>query len=1370
MQMMYSWAQGTSNKGTDFWFVYAPHVNGYSDGLQKMSIYITSDVNTSGKLEIPGIGHEQEFSVIANQVTIVNIPQGAYSGGAEGRNNKGIHLTSLKPIVAYGHIYNSSMSGATLLLPTNTLGKDYYSINFTQKANSENAYSFCLVVATEDNTQIIIKPSVNTLGGLSANTEHVITLNKGEVYQIFGKQTSEVKNNAGSVTMTTGDDLTGTTIRSVAANGQSCKRIAVFSGSTRVSIGCSTATAPGSADNLFQQVYPTSTWGKSFVTVPSKNRNYDIYRVFKSSPTAVVKLNGVIIPSTNFVGNLYYEFASQQTSYIESDNTIQVVQYQVTQNKQIASTNCRSTTGDVGDPEMIFLNPLEQTLNKMTMYSSPFFNILRHYINVVIRTADVNSFTLDGTSQALAFNVVPNKAGYSYAQIEVTAGPHTLQAGGGFNATAYGFGNAESYGYAAGASLISPGIEVNDETTNLPKEQGCIGEGYNLFVSLPYQPLSVVVNFDDGLGDKTAILTAPTTFVSNDITYYKYKLFSNILFTAARKYLIKLSAEKPATDGCGAVDLLELEYEVLRDPEASFQILSENVCNGVATTFTDQSQAFGNNVVKWHWDYGDGQTEVKTSGAPFVRTYPPGVYPVKLFVENEAGCLSEVFTKNITVRQLPVADFNVSTVQCEQNTVSFLDKSTSVDGAIVAWKWEFGDGATSEIANPAHVYTVARSYDVKLTIVTAYGCEKSFTKTITINPLPIAEFDLPDFCLADANAVFINNSTVPTGEQLTYLWDFGDAFANAQRPNTSTQRNGSHAYTKTGIYVVTLTVKSLSGCVATVQKEFTVNGSIPNAAFDIVNANNLCSNTSVTFRDLATVDFGEVTKIEWFFDYDNRTTADLVDEQPNLRNASAKIYTYQYPTFSNAISKTYKVKMKAYSGNSCVSEETKSITIYPAAIPNFSLVTGCLTDGQASFENLTTYIDNNAPLTYRWNFGDDLATPANPNTSTSKSPFHNYTRAGKYNVSLTVTTPFGCETTIVKEVTIEGAIPIANFEVKQPNLLCSQTQVTFEDKTTLAFGEVTRIDWYYDFANNPNQVETDLSPGTGPIARTYSHLYPLFNIPFTKNYVVRMVAYSGNTCIATVEKTITINAQPTVEFIQPNPICQEVPTTTFLATEKNGMPGTGVFSGKGVNKDGVFVPSQAGVGEHVIKYIFTSAAGCAVEVSRTVMVNETPSIDAGEDKTVLEGGQASLTATALGNGLTFKWSPSTGLDRDDILNPIARPTEDMIYTLTATSANGCSASDVVKVKYLKNLVVPSAFTPNGDGINDIWNIHYIDNYPEAVVEVYDRAGQRVFFSQGYKHPFDGNAHGKEMPVGVYYYIIKINPTKKPLTGSLTIIR
>lgn len=1366
-------AQTASNKGTDFWLMYGAHVAGFStnqNNWQKMAIYVTSDVNTTGTLEIPGINYTASFSVTANAVTVVQVPQTAYIGGVEGKFNKGIHLKSVKPIVAYGHIYDSAVSGATLLLPTNTLGKEYYSLNFTQKSNSLNAYSFCSIVAVEDNTQIIITPSVPTQGGWAANVAKTITLNKGEVYQILALENS--RTNLGTTQdpswSTTGGDLTGTTIKSVAANGQTCKKIAVFSGSTKMSIGClGNRGAPGAADNLFQQVYPTSTWGKSFVTVPSKNRNYDIYRVFKSSPSAVVKLNGNVISSASFVNNLYYEFPSQQTNYIEADNSIQVVQYQVTQGKSI---NCTSISGDVGDPEMIFLNPLEQTLNKMTMYSSQYYNILRHYINVVIRTSDVASFTLDGVSKASEFRAVPNKVGYSYAQIEVNAGTHNLQANGGFNAIAYGFGANESYGYAAGASLISPGIEAVDELTQAKKEIGCLGEKYDLFVSLPYQPLSLKVDLDNGTPAGNVNLQLVETFLNNNITYYKYKLFDGVIFTQVKKYLIKVTAEKPSSDGCGAVDDLELEYEVVDYSRPSFDVVGDRICNGVNTTFRDTSQPNGNPIAKWHWDFGNGQTEVRSTAVAFSKTFSPGTYTVKLRVENQAGCLSEASSKTVTVYHDPVPKFIAKPSLCEKQTIKFEEQSTSVDGQILGWRWDFGDGTTSRDRNPEHIYARSGDYIVKYTAISEFNCEKTITQTIKVNVLPTVDFDIPNFCLADGMAVFTNRSEISTNDQLTYLWDFGDAYANVQRPNTSTLRNGEHIYTRSGLYDVTLTVKSVEGCAVVVTKQFRVNGSIPRAAFEVQNQASLCSNTLVVFKDKATVDFGEITKIVWFFNYGNKTTPDITDEQPNLRTGSVKEYTYSYPAFSNVPSKNYIVKMQVYSGGSCVSEETKTITIYPEAVVDFALQSACLADGKANFNNSSSYAATNAALTYRWDFGDSNSNAQNPNTSTEKNPFHRYTRAGSYNVSLTVTSSYSCAKTIVKQITVNGAIPVADFEIRNNNALCSQVPIVFEDKTTLAFGNVTRIDWFYDFANSPNLVETDLNPGSSVNPKTYTHQYPVFSFPFTKSYVVKMVAYSGNTCVSTIQKTVTLKALPDINFAATMEICMEAPNKQLLAVERNAMAGTGVFSGTGVSASGLFNPLRAGVGVHAIKYTFSVANGCTIEKTQMITVNEMPTIDAGDDKIVLEGGQATLSATAYGAGLRYKWSPSTGLDRDDVLNPVVRPTEDMTYKLTVTSQSGCVQVDEMKVKLLHNLEIPNAITPNGDSINDDWKIKYIDSYPTATVEIYDRAGQNVYKNKGYLKPFDGTFNNHVLPVGTYYYIINLAIGKKPITGTLTIIR
>ena len=114
----------------------------------------------------------------------------------------------------------------------------------------------------------------------------------------------------------------------------------------------------------------------------------------------------------------------------------------------------------------------------------------------------------------------------------------------------------------------------------------------------------------------------------------------------------------------------------------------------------------------------------------------------------------------------------------------------------------------------------------------------------------------------------------------------------------------------------------------------------------------------------------------------------------------------------------------------------------------------------------------------------------------------------------------------------------------------------------------------------------------------------------------------------------------------------------------------------------------------------------------------------------------------------------------------------MIYTVTVTDANGCSGSDTVTVFIYPEIKIPSGFSPNADGKNDVWQIDNIFQFPDNVVEVYNRWGELLFMSKGYAVPFDGKYNGKDLPVGTYYYIIDLHHPAFPkgYTGPLTIFR
>ncbi|EDM38427.1 hypothetical protein PBAL39_02392 [Pedobacter sp. BAL39] len=218
--------------------------------------------------------------------------------------------------------------------------------------------------------------------------------------------------------------------------------------------------------------------------------------------------------------------------------------------------------------------------------------------------------------------------------------------------------------------------------------------------------------------------------------------------------------------------------------------------------------------------------------------------------------------------------------------------------------------------------------------------------------------------------------------------------------------------------------------------------------------------------------------------------------------------------------------------------------------------------------------------------------------------------------------------------------------------------------------------------------------------------------------------------------------------------------------------GTETYSGTGVDANGYFNPAVAGIGTFTITYTYQPLEGCPATATQTVAVYPLASSDAGPDVTILEDGQVQLEGRSNGSGLTYKWSPATGLSRDDISNPVARPKEDIVYTLTVTSMGGCISTARVKVTVLKNPEIPNAFSPNGDNINDTWNITYLESYPDATIDVFNRYGEKVFSASGAAavKSWDGRYKGNDLPVGTYYYLVNPRNGRKSISGAVTIIR
>ena len=151
---------------------------------------------------------------------------------------------------------------------------------------------------------------------------------------------------------------------------------------------------------------------------------------------------------------------------------------------------------------------------------------------------------------------------------------------------------------------------------------------------------------------------------------------------------------------------------------------------------------------------------------------------------------------------------------------------------------------------------------------------------------------------------------------------------------------------------------------------------------------------------------------------------------------------------------------------------------------------------------------------------------------------------------------------------------------------------------------------------------------------------------------------------------------------------------------------------------------------------------------------------------------SSVTLTASSDAATqFEWFPKTYIAGDTSSTAVVSPLETTTYYVIGTTSDNCSSVDSVTVGVNVELEIPTAFTPDGDNYNDVWNIKELSNYPGCVVTIYNRWGNKMFESEGYATPWDGTFNGEQLPSGAYYFVIDLGVGDiTPLTGSITIIQ
>ncbi len=466
-------------KGTDFWLAYLPNYhNNYNSNYSKLRfgdslyIFIVAEESTKGVIEYTN-RNGQSFSTNFQ----INDPKDIYtfkvsywdfevfgynlSGDIEnstyvknqsekvGRNS--FHVMTDNEVTVYAHSQAVTTSDAFLVLPTDVLGKEYLVLTYKSDGAGYNNYrndfvetesstpSQFLIVASEDNTKVTINPSQPThVNGL---TRHTITLNQGEVYLVQAKINTNSKFT----------DLSGSEVLSD-------KPIAIFAGQQRATIPVEISSLT-SRDCVIEEILSVDKWGKNAFVIPYKqpqnqsSLGSDLYRIIAALDNTEVYVNGNLFVVLDRGQVIEDEIRSALN--IEATGPILVAEFK--------KTSQESQSNRLGDPFMMIVPPKEQFMTNYSVINtqayenqtsgSPSPVYQEHYIAIVAIDSTKNKINIDGNPiSAILFNKI-NTSSYSYANVEVSEGAHTISSPSKIGVYVYGYGRANSYGYTGGMML-----------------------------------------------------------------------------------------------------------------------------------------------------------------------------------------------------------------------------------------------------------------------------------------------------------------------------------------------------------------------------------------------------------------------------------------------------------------------------------------------------------------------------------------------------------------------------------------------------------------------------------------------------------------------------------------------------------------------------------------------------------------------------------------------------------------------------------------------------------------------------------------------------------------------------------------------------
>lgn len=503
--------------------------------------------------------------------------------------------------------------------------------------------------------------------------------------------------------------------------------------------------------------------------------------------------------------------------------------------------------------------------------------------------------------------------------------------------------------------------------------------------------------------------------------------------------------------------------------------------------------------------------------------------------------------------------------------------------------------------------------------------------------------------------------------------------------------------------------------------------------------------------------------------------------------------TAESPTHTYADTGVYILKLVVNRGLFCSDSTTSIVKVFPGFRPDFSMAGQCQ-NIPVQFSDLTT-ADFGVPIKWDWNFGD-IFSPTN--TSTIKNPTHTYTSTGQYTVTFVVETNKGCIDTLTKILDILDQPPLT---VSNDTLICIIDTLQLNAVGTGTFN------WTPNYMiSNVNIANPLVSPDVSTTYRvTLTDAFGCVGKDSVRVDVKSFVTLSGgnDTTICTTDAVVLQLNSDALHYIWTpatglNDPTLKNPTATPLVTTTYHVVGN---IGKCIAEDDITItpvpypPANAGPDQTIcvggsaqlnasggsiyswsptafltaanipnpvsvkptdnVRYVVTvrDVLGCPKAVKDTMILYVAKiKANAGpRDTSVVLGQPLQLGASGSTN---YAWTPSTWLDNPFISNPISLPQNNIEYVVRVSNDAGCFDTDTILVKVFKvkpDLFIPNAFTPNGDGNNDIFRPIAIGMKSMDIFQVYNRWGQMLYSGTGNGAGWDGTFGGKGQEAATYVW-------------------